>query len=83
MSGDNLDERFWSEAVVSVAADDERLNRSLGSIICNLSFGEGADYGDLKEYLFNRYGLSSERDFEATFDLCEDRILAKVYGREA
>jgi len=78
MSEHNWDGKFW-DSVVSIAADDERLTRTLGCLLLDTERmeDEDADYGDLQEYLYRRYDTPLDR-MEEVFDLCEARILGET-----
>jgi hypothetical protein len=68
------DEMFW-DVVVSIAADDKHLVSVLGGMLLNRATTEDADYSDMQEYLYHRYGLPSRACIDQVFTLCEERSL--------
>ena len=80
----SIDEQFW-DIVVNLAADDPRLVRALSKVILGLPLTVDADgeddYGDMGTYLFHKYGLGRDNTVNRAMDICEARILDRVYGQ--
>lgn len=69
------DEVFWGESVVSFAADDPRLIAVVAGILSGMETTEDADYSEMQEYLYHRYGLPNRVCIDQVFTLCEERSL--------
>jgi hypothetical protein len=76
----DMNQEFWG-IVTNLAAEDPRLVRALSGVLLELPLeDEVSDYGDMSEYLYNRYGLGREGSIDAAFELCEQKILRAVYS---